>query len=161
MTAPVVGLTFGLAGWLAAGLVDWAETPVTDDRPRDPVLTFRRDLRLVLLKAVVGGVALGIAFGVPDALTGGADPVAAVAVGVLVAVAIALGVGLHQASGRYLVAVAVLSVRRRVPVRLLGFLDDAHRLGVLRRSGAVYQFRHAALQDHLARTRPDRSRKDH
>ena len=30
-------------------------------------------------------------------------------------------------------------------------LDDAHRLGILRQVGATYQFRHAALQDHLAK----------
>ncbi|MFF5301355.1 hypothetical protein ACFY5F_18530 [Streptomyces sp. NPDC013161] len=30
------------------------------------------------------------------------------------------------------------------------FLDDAHRLGLLRAVGPVYQFRHAEFQDHLA-----------
>ncbi|MFC5827192.1 hypothetical protein [Nonomuraea insulae] len=33
---------------------------------------------------------------------------------------------------------------------LLPFLDDMHRLGLLRTVGPVYQFRHAELQDHLA-----------
>ncbi|MGW3820473.1 hypothetical protein [Streptomyces sp. NPDC005046] len=32
----------------------------------------------------------------------------------------------------------------------MAFLDDAHRLGLLRTVGPVYQFRHAELQDHLA-----------
>lgn len=36
--------------------------------------------------------------------------------------------------------------------RLLSFLDDAHRLGILRQTGPVYQFRHAKLQDRLAQT---------
>jgi hypothetical protein len=31
------------------------------------------------------------------------------------------------------------------------FLADAHRRAVLRQVGAVYQFRHARLQDNLAR----------
>jgi hypothetical protein len=31
------------------------------------------------------------------------------------------------------------------------FLADAHQRGVLRQAGAVYQFRHAELQRHLAR----------
>jgi hypothetical protein len=40
---------------------------------------------------------------------------------------------------------------RRVPtVGLIPFLDDARTRGVLRTVGAVYQFRHATLQDHLA-----------
>jgi hypothetical protein len=34
----------------------------------------------------------------------------------------------------------------------MAFLDDAYRRGVLRRAGAVYQFRHARLQDRLAAT---------
>jgi hypothetical protein len=34
------------------------------------------------------------------------------------------------------------------------FLDDAHHRGVLRQVGAVYQFRDARLQDHLAKTGP-------
>ena len=31
-------------------------------------------------------------------------------------------------------------------------LEDAHHRQVLRQAGAVYQFRHAELQDHLAKT---------
>ncbi|MGH3798797.1 MAG: hypothetical protein ACRDTD_01425, partial [Pseudonocardiaceae bacterium] len=39
----------------------------------------------------------------------------------------------------------------RVPaVGLMPFLDDARTRGILRTVGAVYQFRHATLQDHLA-----------
>lgn len=45
-----------------------------------------------------------------------------------------------------------LPLTGRLPRQLLAFLDDAHRRGVLRQAGAVYQFRHARLQDHLANT---------
>lgn len=38
----------------------------------------------------------------------------------------------------------------RGPRRLMRFLEEAHALGVLRRSGSVYQFRHADLQEVLA-----------
>jgi hypothetical protein len=31
------------------------------------------------------------------------------------------------------------------------FLDDAHRLALLRTAGSVYQFRHAELQDRPAK----------
>jgi hypothetical protein len=41
--------------------------------------------------------------------------------------------------------------RGRLPRDLARFLDDAHRLGLLGAAGTVYQFRHAGLQDHLAR----------
>lgn len=43
-----------------------------------------------------------------------------------------------------------LAFRGRLPWRLMRFLTDAHRRGVLRQTGAVYQFRHARLQDRLA-----------
>lgn len=43
-----------------------------------------------------------------------------------------------------------LALRRRLPWSLMGFLSDAHRRGVLRQAGAVYQFRHIEMQDRLA-----------
>jgi len=45
-----------------------------------------------------------------------------------------------------------LPLTGRLPVAVTAFLDDAYRRGVLRRAGAVYQFRHARLQDHLTNT---------
>lgn len=42
----------------------------------------------------------------------------------------------------------------RLPLRLMKFLDDMHRSGVLRAVGPVYQFRHAELQAHLASLDP-------
>jgi hypothetical protein len=44
-----------------------------------------------------------------------------------------------------------LATRRGIPMRLMQFLDDAHERNVLRTVGPVYQFRHARLQDRLAR----------
>ena len=45
-----------------------------------------------------------------------------------------------------------LAFRGKLPWKIMGFLDDAHRLGLLRTAGSVYQFRHAELQDHLAKS---------
>jgi hypothetical protein len=45
------------------------------------------------------------------------------------------------------------AARKRTPVRIMRFLDDAHRRGILRRVGPVYQFRHARLLEHLDRER--------
>jgi hypothetical protein len=44
-----------------------------------------------------------------------------------------------------------LAVHRRTPIHLMRFLDDARERNVLRTVGPVYQFRHARLQDRLAR----------
>jgi hypothetical protein len=40
---------------------------------------------------------------------------------------------------------------RPVPVRMVRFLEDARARQLLRTVGPVYQFRHATLQDRLAR----------
>ncbi|MEU4116541.1 hypothetical protein AB0F71_18870 [Kitasatospora sp. NPDC028055] len=44
----------------------------------------------------------------------------------------------------------ILAGRSRLPLDVLGFLEEGRRLGVFRRVGTVYQFRHAALRDRLA-----------
>ncbi|MGW4238336.1 helix-turn-helix domain-containing protein [Streptomyces sp. NPDC004749] len=43
-----------------------------------------------------------------------------------------------------------LPLTGRLPWAVVTFLDDAYQRGVLRQAGAVYQFRHARLQSHLA-----------
>ncbi|MCX5562858.1 NACHT domain-containing protein [Streptomyces sp. NBC_00038] len=50
----------------------------------------------------------------------------------------------------YTAARILLAARGRLPWRLQPFLADAHRLGILRQVGPVYQFRHAHLQHRLA-----------
>ncbi|MEU1183809.1 NACHT domain-containing protein [Streptomyces sp. NPDC005820] len=52
----------------------------------------------------------------------------------------------------YTAARLLLAARGRLPWRLQAFLGDAHRLGILRQVGPVYQFRHARLQQRLADT---------
>jgi hypothetical protein len=58
------------------------------------------------------------------------------------------------AAAAYLITTVVLWAGHRLPLRLMRFLDDAHRLGLLRAVGPTYQFRHAELQDHLAEVDP-------
>ncbi|MFI7121303.1 NACHT domain-containing protein [Amycolatopsis sp. NPDC049868] len=150
----LLGMVCGLASWLAIGVIAWAETPITDEQPRTPTVTFGRDLQLVYVKSLAGGAALGVALGVQDALSGGTDMTSRITVGLLVTVTITLGIGLHHPSGRYLITVIALRTRNQIPLRLLAFLNDAHRLGLLRQTGPLYQFRHAKLHDRLA-TRQD------
>lgn len=67
--------------------------------------------------------------------------------------AIALGLTLFSGERAWLVysiTVGYPACRGDLPLRLMPFLDDAHRLGLLRAVGPVYQFRHAEFQDHLA-----------
>jgi hypothetical protein len=52
----------------------------------------------------------------------------------------------------YVLATYWLTASGKLPLRLMNFLDDADRLGLLRTVGPAYQFRHAEFQDHLVRT---------
>lgn len=62
----------------------------------------------------------------------------------------------------WLVAVVALAVRRRLPWRVLAFLEDARQRQVLIRDGGEYRFRHTALQSQLAPmpTPPSRTKAD-
>jgi hypothetical protein len=55
-----------------------------------------------------------------------------------------------SAWGWFLVTRLWLCGTGRLPWRLMAFLEEAHRRGVLRQTGALYEFRHARLQERLA-----------
>ncbi len=78
------------------------------------------------------------------------------AVGLVPSLLTGLAIGIRQSAWtRYAVARCYLAVRAKVPFDLMAFLGDAHEhRGVLRRVGAVYQFRHIELQHRLADTEP-------
>ena len=76
--------------------------------------------------------------------------------GVLVGSVVGLAVAWNQtACGWFLLARCYLTIRRRLPWRLMTFLADSHQRAVLRQAGAVYQFRHLELQRHLAAGSPE------
>lgn len=62
--------------------------------------------------------------------------------------------GTKSASGLYADARTLLVFSRRMPWSVMTFLIDAHRRGVFRQEGAVFQFRHARLQERLAAQYP-------
>jgi hypothetical protein len=112
------------------------------------------------LKSLVlgrGRVAAGVAAGVASAAVAGiwarAAALIGIAVGVGIAAAVIIGLissAINAAWPCYGIAWIGLGLRRRLPWRLMGFLADSHRRGVLRQVGAVYQFRHIELQHRLA-----------
>ncbi|WP_182880888.1 BTAD domain-containing putative transcriptional regulator [Microbispora sp. H10949] len=137
--------------------------------------TFSRDIRAVpvlggvfdLELAVPAGIAAAIlgrslfgrlgsvTYGLAAAVMGGQvmTPAGALATGLAAGGVFGLAVGLTVASSRawgaFTVARIWLALTGRTPLRLIRFLDDAHRRGVLRQTGGVYEFRHARLRDHL------------
>jgi hypothetical protein len=98
--------------------------------------------------AILAGLATGIASFLLDSRS---SWFAAGVVEVIVAMCVAaVPLAWRSAWTRYALAVTLLWLAGRLPRRLLPFLEDARRRGLLRRTGAVYQFRHAALRDLLA-----------
>lgn len=63
------------------------------------------------------------------------------------------------ASSEYASARLWLAASRRLPWRVMAFLADAHAIGVLRRTGATYQFRHGLLEQQLSARYPYAARR--
>ncbi|MFI6291282.1 NACHT domain-containing protein [Nonomuraea sp. NPDC050790] len=145
-------------GLLLTGMVDglthWAESPAAQARASTPRGTWRADRALNLFRIAAGGVVGAICGGVMVSL--GGRPPAVVAAGTVLAAGAGLAYGFvagrHHAWMMFAVAELRLARRKALPYRLMDFLEDAHRLGLLRAVGPIYQFRHAEFQDHLAGT---------
>ena len=103
------------------------------------------------------GFAVGFAVGLVAGLGAGfvVGLVAGLVFGLVFGLLLGLGAGLvfgllNSQTWPTTLAWLQLQVADRMPtVRLMPFLEDARDRGVLRTVGAVYQFRHAKLQDHL------------
>jgi hypothetical protein len=139
-------LLIAVLGGLTFGLVSWAETPAQGHRATTPMSSWHADRTLNLLRMGTAVVAAGLV----GAAAGG------FAVGLAAASAVGPPLGLllgrHRAWPAYLIATWRLARAGLLPRRLMPFLDDCHRLGLLRAVGPIYQFRHAELQDHLVAT---------
>lgn len=135
------------------GVSTWVEitsAEKADATPRSDV----RDHRMVAglwaaLSGLFSGAVLGALFASTLRTSGWTTLVYASVLGLFSA----LGTLTSTAWGGYVLTRLWLAMTRRLPRDLLDFLDDAHRRrGVLRQAGAVYQFRHARLQEALGGT---------
>ncbi|MFI1970524.1 NACHT domain-containing protein [Streptomyces cinnamoneus] len=142
------GALIGAIGGCAAGVYRALSIPSDMMRAAGPGSTLRTDRAATLARSataavLAGGVCLALA-----ALMGGGRTLGTMHVELWVPVgtsALAL-----SAWGRLGVARVWLAVTGRAPWRLMAFLKEAHRRGVLRQSGAHYEFRHLRLQQRLA-----------
>ncbi|WP_207934828.1 hypothetical protein, partial [Actinomadura sp. KC06] len=160
-----VGLMVGFPLALALGIMAWAATPAQTHHATTPMSSWRTDRRLNLLRFSTITLAFALSFMVlfTFAVAFTDDPEVGLAVGLALAVALAvalvglvfgLAFGKHRAWWAYQLATWKLARAGHLPRRLMPFLDDCHRLGLLRTVGPYYQFRHAELHDHLAATHP-------
>ena len=153
----VIGLALGLAFGLSYGLVNCVVS--TLGNPYDPHATapwtlLNRDravtlVRIAAASSLGGWLATAIANGVMGT---DFDSFAVVMLGLVAGIA---RMALSAWGSWLLFARLWLPLTGRLPWRPKRFLEDAYERGVLRCSGAVYQFRHARLRDHLA-DRPSR-----
>ncbi|MBO2452946.1 NACHT domain-containing protein [Actinomadura barringtoniae] len=176
LRSPIVsvaaGLVVGFGGWLMAsipfgfwaGLLTatttgvaaavaaqyrWTDVAMDERRAADQRSILRRNLAASALVVAFAGAAVGGLIGF-FFLGQGYEPSRFAGYLVTWAVLFGLGSGLSTAWGSYQLSRAWFALTGRIPFRLMTFVDHAHRRGVLRRAGAIHQFRHARLQDHLS-----------
>ncbi|WP_331769182.1 helix-turn-helix domain-containing protein (plasmid) [Embleya sp. NBC_00888] len=154
----VYGFILGLAAGVVFGLTSVLEAPVDLDSATSPLAMLRSNRTTAVRRALVVApiFILAIAFGGTLVSTFLQDPLNwslsyALAAGLLGGLAGALShTFAFTAWGQWLVFSRVwLPLTGKLPWAVTTFLDDAYHRGVLRQVGAVYQFRHARLQDHL------------
>lgn len=146
------GLMIGTVVGISLAALNWVRDPSTADE----VVTARSSIQADRLISLISGAACVVVFNIANGSMRimpwiPSDPlrttIFATVNGGLLGAAIALAA---HSWPHYTIARLLLAARGRLPWRLQAFLADAHRLGILRQIGPVYQFRHARLQHHLA-----------
>ncbi|MBE1875947.1 NACHT domain-containing protein [Myceligenerans pegani] len=155
------GVIFAIGGTLVFGLVSLFGHPADVSRAVTPGSALRADrmssltfevgvgLGGALTVGFGGGVSAGMGGGIP-AIGVGFALALGLSIGTSVGLVVSLVRGRASAWNCFGVARTWLAWRGALPWQVMDFLDDAHRRGVLRQVGAVYQFRHARLQDRLS-----------
>ncbi|MFD5254724.1 NACHT domain-containing protein [Streptomyces bobili] len=153
----VGGLLFvpglGLGAGLVLGLMAWLEVPIDTTSGVSSSELLSQDRRNVVFYMLVWALVFGLGVGFAQGAVDG--PVWGFLVGLGFGLEAAFGGGLAYGLsfttwGQWVALVRIwLPLTGQLPWRLIAFLDDACERNVLRQAGAVYQFRHAQLQDHL------------
>ncbi|MGW0895301.1 NTPase [Saccharopolyspora sp. NPDC002578] len=165
-------IMYGTGSAVVFGTAALLEAPIRTESAADPISLLRSNRVTTLQMLLVFGPAFGVVVGLSGsalvALFGGnlwGVPLYWNAIAMIQYAAVgAVGGGLAAALsftawGEWLVFGRLwLPLAGRLPWRTVTFLHDAHRLGVLRTHGSVYQFRHGRLRDHLAATEHAMSR---
>ncbi|MFG2226291.1 NACHT domain-containing protein [Streptomyces sp. NPDC048644] len=147
----------GLSGGIVLGIMTWLEIPLKVEAAARCADLLRSNRANVISHLLVWALVLGLVAGLVGSIT--ADPISSLRLGLAFGIEGAFGAGIGYglcltAWGQWVALARIwLPLTGRLPWRLVTFLEDACKRGALRRAGAVYQFRHASLQDHLTGTR--------
>lgn len=153
------GALIGAVAGIGLAALDWVRAPATGAEVATPASSVRADRLISLISAG----ACAVVFVLPEAVFRAvpwvpSDPLRTTMFSAVVGLFHGAVWGSFLALAAhswpyYTAARLLLAARGELPWRLQAFLANAHRLGILRQVGPVYQFRHARLRDHLA-TRP-------
>lgn len=139
VTGAVSALLWGLIGNIDVGVEPRAVTP-------------RSVLRSDRIVTIVSSLPLPVTFAILGLFT--TTPWAALRGLVAFWLFFGIGIGATTAWSWFGLTRIWLALQGRTPLRLMAFLDDAHRRGVLRRVGPTHEFRHARLRTYLASPKP-------
>ncbi|GAB3900989.1 hypothetical protein GCM10029964_089150 [Kibdelosporangium lantanae] len=166
-STPLVRNVRGLGEFLALGLAVWVvlvlnqlfdllEAPTPVHTAATPMSSWRGNRALNLLRLALAVPNLLVpALVLPRLLLAAGSAATDTPLALLLVVLVAPTVFLSPIATRhntwyaYRIAVRRLARQHRLPLDLMSFLDDAHRLGLLRTVGAAYQFRHDTLRVYL------------
>jgi hypothetical protein len=144
-----VGVAFVAAAVVLGGSAGIPEPKLDISSATSPPAVLAQNRRAAIIAGVTAGLFFGAAVGVPAGILAGAEAgvLAGVGFGAVTGVLVSFRAAAWPS---YVMARVWLALHRRLPGPLMDFLADAHRRGVLRQAGAVYQFRHLQLQHRLA-----------
>jgi hypothetical protein len=137
-------LGFGVLSGLALGLAKFADPDKSVDFDR----SLRDDRRAFVLVFLAYGLPIGLLSQWFAARFGAQE--ASILAGVACGISGGLSMGLATCWARYTFVRCLLAAKGVLPWRLAQFLMDARQRGVLRRSGAAYEFRHDSLLGYFA-----------
>jgi hypothetical protein len=163
-TEAAITAYIGDFGWTYTILFAIGVTPADLSTQVSPGAALATDRRFAWTMTLVGGIGTTVAAVAMAAEINAPGHTAAEAVLYGLRYGLSIGGGSvvflalwHSAGawGQFAIGHTWLALRRRLPWHLMEFLSDAHLTrGVLRQTGATYQFRHARLQQRLAGYKP-------
>jgi hypothetical protein len=150
----IVGLYGGIAGGLIfgvpLGLIDVWLIPLAATSDVTPRLVYHRDVRSHLVSGLMGAPIGGIVGGLFGYLIGSPVLLFALIFGLTFGLTLGLVSGFRAGAATSLLFAELALWPRRRRAQFMPLLETALDGQVLRQAGAVYQFRHADLQDRLA-----------
>ncbi|NNN34346.1 NACHT domain-containing protein [Streptomyces sp. S3(2020)] len=146
------GVLIGVVGGCVCGVYRALSVPSDVMRAAGPASSLRTDRTASVTRGGAVALLVGLVCVPLAALPG--DPGGLVHVGTQLWLPLGTAALSLSAWGRFTVTRVWLAMTGRLPWRLMAFLEDAHRRGVLRQNGASFEFRHVRLHAHLAGDSP-------